>query len=159
MRNHLYKWRCLQGTGHCLDILDNGSTAVFITGMLLHKVFSFSCHSASVITGLKATEKKSVFLKKNWASVSTVTPVFKLIHTSSSDIKGYWLFIKSCMCCYLIRLGRMGASASTPAAPTVRAEAMMAVPPQECPMHQEAKPVPGSAAGGSRLYSIILYHF
>ncbi|XP_071341685.1 holocytochrome c-type synthase [Trachinotus anak] len=35
----------------------------------------------------------------------------------------------------------MGASVSTPAAPTVRAEAMMAAPPQGCPMHQEAKPV------------------
>ncbi|XP_075941537.1 holocytochrome c-type synthase isoform X2 [Anarhichas minor] len=35
----------------------------------------------------------------------------------------------------------MGASLSTPAAPTVRAEAMMATPPQGCPMHQEAQPV------------------
>lgn len=35
----------------------------------------------------------------------------------------------------------MGASVSTPAAPTVRAEAMMAVPPQGCPMHQEAPPL------------------
>ncbi|XP_063769020.1 holocytochrome c-type synthase isoform X1 [Eleginops maclovinus] len=36
----------------------------------------------------------------------------------------------------------MGASYSTNAAPTVRAEAMMAAaPPQGCPMHQEAPPV------------------
>ncbi|KAK9528194.1 hypothetical protein VZT92_014682 [Zoarces viviparus] len=35
----------------------------------------------------------------------------------------------------------MGASLSTSAAPTVRAEAMMAAPPQGCPMHQEAQPV------------------
>ncbi|CAK6969176.1 holocytochrome c-type synthase [Scomber scombrus] len=35
----------------------------------------------------------------------------------------------------------MGASMSTPAALTVRAEAMMAAPPQGCPMHQEAQPV------------------
>lgn len=34
---------------------------------------------------------------------------------------------------------------STPAAPTVRAEAMMAAPPQGCPMHQEAQPVKGAA--------------
>lgn len=40
----------------------------------------------------------------------------------------------------------MGASLSTPAAPTVRAEAMMAAPPQGCPMHQEAQPVKGAAA-------------
>uniref|UniRef100_A0A3B5BB33 Holocytochrome c-type synthase n=1 Tax=Stegastes partitus TaxID=144197 RepID=A0A3B5BB33_9TELE len=38
----------------------------------------------------------------------------------------------------------MGASVSTPAAPTVRAEAMMAAPPQGCPMHQEAQPVKAS---------------
>uniref|UniRef100_A0A672FE50 Holocytochrome c-type synthase n=1 Tax=Salarias fasciatus TaxID=181472 RepID=A0A672FE50_SALFA len=35
----------------------------------------------------------------------------------------------------------MGASVSAPAAPTVRAEAMVAVPPQGCPMHQEAPPI------------------
>lgn len=34
---------------------------------------------------------------------------------------------------------------STPAAPTVRAEAMMTAPPQGCPMHQEAQPVKGAA--------------
>lgn len=37
----------------------------------------------------------------------------------------------------------MGASSSTPSAPTVQAQAMMASPPQGCPMHQEAKPVTG----------------
>lgn len=42
--------------------------------------------------------------------------------------------------------GRMGASLSTPDAPTVRAEAMMAVPPQGCPMHQEAQPVKGAVS-------------
>lgn len=54
----------------------------------------------------------------------------------------------------------MGAFVSTPAAPTVRAEAMMAAPPQGCPMHQEAKPVTGSAAGGARLLTVViaLYH-
>ncbi|XP_061821079.1 holocytochrome c-type synthase isoform X2 [Nerophis lumbriciformis] len=35
----------------------------------------------------------------------------------------------------------MGSSLSSPAAPTVRAEAMMAVPPQGCPMHKEDQPV------------------
>ncbi|KAG7525454.1 hypothetical protein JOB18_026957 [Solea senegalensis] len=35
----------------------------------------------------------------------------------------------------------MGASTSTPTAPTVQADAMMATPPQGCPMHHEAKPV------------------
>ncbi|KAA8581011.1 hypothetical protein FQN60_013969 [Etheostoma spectabile] len=34
----------------------------------------------------------------------------------------------------------MGASLSTPAAPSVRAEAMVATPPPGCPMHQEAQP-------------------
>ncbi|XP_032359850.1 holocytochrome c-type synthase isoform X1 [Etheostoma spectabile] len=38
------------------------------------------------------------------------------------------------------REGRMGASLSTPAAPSVRAEAMVATPPPGCPMHQEAQP-------------------
>uniref|UniRef100_A0A3P8VCK8 Holocytochrome c-type synthase n=1 Tax=Cynoglossus semilaevis TaxID=244447 RepID=A0A3P8VCK8_CYNSE len=38
----------------------------------------------------------------------------------------------------------MGASSSTPSAPTVQAQAMMASPPQGCPMHQEAKPVTAS---------------
>lgn len=41
---------------------------------------------------------------------------------------------------------KMGSTISSPAAPTVRAEAMMAVPPQGCPMHQEAQPVKGTAA-------------
>ncbi len=50
----------------------------------------------------------------------------------------------------------MGASLSTPAAPTVRAEAMMAAPPQGCPMHQEAQPVKGTAARGMRMLLIML---
>ncbi|XP_077592131.1 holocytochrome c-type synthase isoform X2 [Stigmatopora nigra] len=35
----------------------------------------------------------------------------------------------------------MGASTSTPAAPTVRAEAILSNPPQACPMHKENPPV------------------
>lgn len=41
---------------------------------------------------------------------------------------------------------------STPAAPTVRAEAMMAVPPQGCPMHQEAQPVKGETITCSLIF-------
>lgn len=50
----------------------------------------------------------------------------------------------------------MGASGSTPAAPTVRAEAVTASPPQGCPMHREAQPVKGSAAVATRLLTIIM---
>lgn len=54
----------------------------------------------------------------------------------------------------------MGASLSSPAAPAVRAEAMMAAPPQGCPMHQEAQPVKGTAVGRMRLplYHAMSYH-
>lgn len=38
----------------------------------------------------------------------------------------------------------MGASLSTQATPTVKAEATMASPPQGCPMHQEAREVKGT---------------
>lgn len=38
----------------------------------------------------------------------------------------------------------MGASVSTPAAPTVNAEAVTAAPPHGCPMHKEAQPLKGS---------------
>ncbi|TNN39589.1 Cytochrome c-type heme lyase [Liparis tanakae] len=38
----------------------------------------------------------------------------------------------------------MGASLSTPAAPTVWAEAVAAAPPQGCPMHQAAPPATAS---------------
>lgn len=38
---------------------------------------------------------------------------------------------------------RMGASFSSPA-PSVQAEAMVAAPPQGCPMHQEAQPAKGN---------------
>lgn len=51
----------------------------------------------------------------------------------------------------------MGASLSTPTAPTVNAEAMMAAPPQGCPMHQEAQAVKGAAAGGISYYIMLSY--
>lgn len=38
----------------------------------------------------------------------------------------------------------MGASSSSPVAAPVGAEAMMAAPPQGCPMHKEAQPVKGT---------------
>lgn len=50
----------------------------------------------------------------------------------------------------------MGASVSTPAAPTVKAEVVTAAPPQGCPMHKEAQPVKGSAVGVIKLLTIIL---
>lgn len=43
----------------------------------------------------------------------------------------------------------MGASVSTPTAPTVKAEAVTATPPQGCPMHREAQPAKGSAVGAT----------
>lgn len=39
----------------------------------------------------------------------------------------------------------MGASSSSQSAPAVRAEAIVAAPPQGCPMHQDAQPVKGIA--------------
>lgn len=40
----------------------------------------------------------------------------------------------------------MGASTSTPTAPTVQAEAVIATPPQGCPMHKENQSVKGDDA-------------
>lgn len=53
------------------------------------------------------------------------------------------------MCCYI--QGKMGASFSSPAAPTVRAEAVVAMPPQGGPIHQQAQPAKGVARGGRGL--------
>ncbi|CAB1441403.1 unnamed protein product [Pleuronectes platessa] len=47
---------------------------------------------------------------------------------------------------------RMGASMSTHAAPTVMAEAMMAAPPQGCPMHKEAEPATVSPPPGCPMH-------
>lgn len=65
------------------------------------------------------------------------------------------------MCvCFHVGQDRMGASLSSDAGPAVRAEAIMAAPPQGCPMHQEAQPAKGTALGQIRLplYHAMSYH-
>lgn len=46
---------------------------------------------------------------------------------------------RTCLCSD----NRMGASVSTPAAATVQAEAVMATPPEGCPMQHQAPPTKG----------------
>lgn len=52
----------------------------------------------------------------------------------------------SALCMWFVS-PRMGAYSSSPATPEVRAEAVSAAPPQGCPMHQDAQPAKGTAAG------------